>query len=66
MDSSATKSLIRQELADLGKEQSHISAGWEVLKYLLKGIFKRYKTYRRTLWISIKLMAYMETVPITD
>jgi len=38
----------------------------ESLKYLLKGMVKRYKTYRRTLWVSVKLMAYTETVPITD
>lgn len=66
IDSPAINSLNGQELADLGKEQSHVSAGWEILKCLLKGMFKRYKTYRRIFWVSIKLMAYMETVPVTD
>lgn len=28
------------------------------LKYLLKGIFKGYKTKRRTFWVLIKFMAY--------
>lgn len=66
IDSSAINSLNGQELADLGKEQSHVSTGWEILKYLLKGMFKRYKTSRRIFWVSIKLIAYMETVRITD